>query len=238
MQVRTPHAWPALYASAVFPDGLTGAMAYALLICMRGSGRHASGDTGGLGRVSPGTRSQGDRGQLTARYRSCPRLNALPIWIPSRPIRFVGSVLKAIALRPFTGPMVMCMSTSGLCPPRSVVRRPTTRPRSSRRPPRPSNHQRQVRILGWLLHEFPHTGSHMRRATAGESHLVTGLEVWDDDHHVWQLIRFCCKNRFLSRPPKIVHRYLNGLWTQNTSSLNFCHSTHRGACSGRPPSLL
>jgi hypothetical protein len=49
-------------------------------------------------------------------------------------------------------------------------------------------HQRRVRLAGWLLHDFPHTGSHTRRATMWEIHPVTRLEVWDDDHHAWQLI--------------------------------------------------
>jgi hypothetical protein len=144
MQARTPHAWPSLYASAAFLDGLTGAMACALLICTRGQWpscrwRHRRAE-----RVSPGTSSQGDQGPLTVRYRSCPRLMERPIGRLPRPIRRVGSASRAILPRPFTGPMVMCMSTSSLCPPRSVVRRATTQPRSSRRSPRPSSRPRRA----------------------------------------------------------------------------------------------
>jgi hypothetical protein len=48
--------------------------------------------------------------------------------------------------------------------------------------------QLRVRIAGWLMHDFPHTGDHTWRATMWEIHPVTCLEVWDDAHHAWQVI--------------------------------------------------
>jgi hypothetical protein len=50
------------------------------------------------------------------------------------------------------------------------------------------DHQRRVRIAGWLMHDFPHRESHTWRATPWEIHPVTRIEVWDDDQHAWQLV--------------------------------------------------
>jgi hypothetical protein len=48
--------------------------------------------------------------------------------------------------------------------------------------------QCRVRIAGWLMHDFPHTASQTWRVTPWEIHPVTRIEVWDDNHHAWQLI--------------------------------------------------
>ncbi len=48
--------------------------------------------------------------------------------------------------------------------------------------------QSKVRVGGWLMHDFPHTGNHTWRVTMWEIHPVTRLEVWDDDYHAWRSI--------------------------------------------------
>jgi hypothetical protein len=204
IQARTPHVWPGLYASAAFLewphrcDGMRLAYLHARAVAVMPVATPA-GRASVAWHVIAGRPGSPDRA-----LPKLPKAYGAADWATAQAYSARGLSLEGYLAETFHRPdgnvhvHLQSMPSPQCCPKGHHAAQIVTEVTPAFQPPTTGwssavlrdrcDRQRRVRISRWLLHEFPHTGSHTRRATTGEIYPVTRLEVWDDDHHAWQLI--------------------------------------------------